>query len=175
MAGILCLFLLAGSASAYIINFEAPTTVESGSVLYITGTSTLPAGFTTEMNFFRKATVGNKEVATLPFTIQEGGEWYIGADTTGWTDGEYTMSIPPNSEYSYGGSSNLIQAFTVTGNPPTKIPTTAPTQVQSTPDMTEAPRTGDEATPLPTQSPVPVWLGIAGVLAALALVAGKNP
>lgn len=170
ISGLLCIFLLTGCASAYVINFEAPATVESGTALYITGTSTLPAGFSTEMQFFRKASIGNKEVATVPFTIQDGGEWHIEVDTTGWTDGEYTMSIPANSEYSYGGSSDLLHPFTVTGNPPTKIPTTAPTQAATT-VQTEIPETG--ATPLSTQSPVPVWMCIAGLLAAV-VIAGKG-
>lgn len=168
---LLCLFLLAGGASAYMISFETPATVESGTVLYITGTSTLPAGFSTEMDIFRKAPVGNKEVATVPFTIQDGGEWHIEVDTAGWTDGTYTMSIPANSEYSYGSSSTLLRIFTVTGNPPTKIPTTAPTQA-ATAVQTEVPQT--EATPVPTQSsPAALWICIAGVFGALA-VAGRK-
>jgi len=172
LTGLLCLFLLAGGASAYMIGFEAPMTVESGTPLYIDGTSTLPAGFSTEMNFFRKASVGNKEVATVPFTIQDGGDWHIEVDTTGWTDGTYTMSIPANSEYSYGSSSTLLRTFTVTGNPPTKIPTTAPTQA-ATAVQTEVPQT--EATPVPTQSsPAAIWICIAGAAVAMVIVERKK-
>ena len=168
IAAIFCIFLLAGFASAYVINFEAPKTVESGSLLVITGTSTLPAGFSTQMEFFRKAIIGNKEVATVPFTIQDEGYWQIEVDTSGWTDGEYTMSIPPNSEYSYGGSSNLLHAFSVTGNPPTKIPTTAPTEAATAPQETSS----TETAPQMTSTPVPVWIVVTGLLGALA-VAGR--
>jgi hypothetical protein len=167
IAGMLCLFLLAGGASAYLINFEAPSSVESGTAIYVTGTSTLPAGFSTVMEFYKKAQVGNKKITTVPFTIQDGGQWYLEVDTSGWTDGEYTMSIPSNSQYSYGGSSNVLRAFTVTGNPVTKTSTVTPTE-ETAEEKTEIPRT--DSTPVPTQSPVPAWICIVGVLAALIIV-----
>jgi hypothetical protein len=164
---LLCLFLLAGGVSAYQINFEAPSTVESGTVLYVTGTSTLPEGFSTVMEFYKKASVGNNKIATAPFTIQEDGNWYIEVDTSGWTDGVYTMNIPANAQYSYGGSSNTLKSFTVTGNPATKTTTTAPTEAL-TKDNTEIPQTA--STPIQTQSPVPAWICITGLLFALMLV-----
>lgn len=171
ITSLLCLFLLVSGTSAYMISFEAPSTVESGTTLYVSGTSTLPEGFSTVMEFYKKAPVGNNKVATVPFTIQEDGDWYLEIDTSGWTDGVYTMNIPANSQYSYGGSSDTLKTFTVTGNPATKTITATPTET-TTEEATETIET--ESTPVQTQSPLPAWICIAGVLVSLLILMNKG-
>lgn len=167
IAAFLCLVLLAGYASAYVINFEAPSTVESGSVIYITGTSTLPAGFSSEMIFYKKAPVGNNEIARIPFIIQEDGSWFVQADTAGWKAGEYTMSIPANSQYSYGSSSTTLRAFTVTGGPAaTSTMTVQPTETMTiSPEITGSPGTG--TIPQPTKAPFSFITSIAAATLGL--------
>ena len=171
---LLLTFLIAGSASAYVINFKIPSTVESGTSLFIDGTSSIPAGFTTEVVIYKKAQVGNNEVATIPFTIQNEGKWSVSVDTTGWAAGEYTLNIPKNSEYSYGSASNLLRAFTVTADTTPTTPAITPavtqtaqaTQTYMTPDVTVSP----EKTPYPTTTPVALWICPAGLFLALLLI-----
>jgi hypothetical protein len=162
---IMVLFLIQ-AASAYIINFDAPSTVESGSVFTISGTSTLPAGFTTQIEFYKKAQVGNNEVADLTFTIQDGGVWSVEVDTSGWQAGEYTMSIPKNSEYSYGSSSTLMKMFTVTENPAAKDTATEATADKTASSSAEQ----TSAAPVPTTTPVSLWICPLGIFAALILI-----
>ena len=49
-----------GTVSAYVINFEAPGEVTSGDEFVLSGTSTLPEGFSSEVVVFKKAQIGNK-------------------------------------------------------------------------------------------------------------------
>ena len=171
ITSLLCLFLLVSGASAYLINFEAPSTIESGTTLYVSGTSTLPEGFSTVMEFYKKAPVGNNKVATVPFTIQEGGNWYLEIDTSGWTDGDYTMSIPANSQYSYGSSSNTLKAFTVTGNRPQRSSQPHPLKQRLKKPLKPSRPNRHQCK---TQSPLPAWICIAGVLISLLILMKKG-
>ena len=162
---IMVLFLVQ-AVSAYLINFESPSIVESDSAFTITGTSTLPAGFTTKIEFYKKAQVGNNKVAEKSFTIQDGGVWLIDVDTSGWQAGEYTMSIPKNSEYSYGSSSTLMKMFTVTENPAVvKAATEAAADKTASPSAEQT-----SAAPVPTTTPVSLWICPLGIFASLILI-----
>ncbi|MBN2734377.1 MAG: hypothetical protein JXQ82_05950 [Methanomicrobiaceae archaeon] len=168
----LLLIGLVGISSGYVINFESPSSVESGSVLLISGTSTLPAGFTGEIVFYKKAQVGNNEVLRTPFTIQNGGLWSVNVDTTGWAAGEYTLNIPTNSEYSYGSSSTLLKAFTVTAAQ-TTVPTSpvmTQTEQQTQMQQTTVPTSSPAKTPSPTTAPVALWICPLGLLLSILLI-----
>ncbi|MDD4127201.1 MAG: hypothetical protein PHV39_05885 [Methanomicrobium sp.] len=170
MVFVIMVLFLVQTASAYLINFESPSIVESDSAFTITGTSTLPAGFTTKIEFYKKARVGNNKVAEKSFTIQDGGVWLIDVDTSGWQSGEYTMSIPKNSEYSYGSSSTLMKMFTVTENPDAKDTATEAT-ADKTSDKTASPSAEKtSAAPVPTTTPVSLWICPLGIFAALILI-----
>jgi len=149
---VITVFITAGSASAYVINFEMPSTVQSGNLLVISGTGTLPAGFTTGMEFYRKIQTGNKKVATVPFTILDGGIWTVYIDTTGWPPGIYTVTILKNSEYSYGSSSTLQKVFTVTENTTGTITENTAAVTESTTTPTAATDTESKTAPEATET-----------------------
>ena len=194
---VITILITAGTASAYVINFEMPSTVQSGELLVISGTSTLPSGFSTGIEFYKKIQTGNKKVATVPFTILNDGLWSVYIDTTGWLPGEYTMSIQKSSEYSYGSSSTIYKAFTVTEGKITPEATAAVTDRATVPKSTAAeniPSTGtpgvtDEnpenpaTTQIPNQAsaertatgtPLPLWIPALALVTALFLIKTKD-
>ncbi|UUX93122.1 hypothetical protein [Methanoplanus endosymbiosus] len=194
---LLLIFLAAGSASAYIINFDMPATVQSGETLIISGTGTLPAGFSTGMEFYTKIQTGNKKVATVPFTIQNDGLWSAEVDTTGWLPGIYTVTILKNSEYSYGSSSTLQKSFTVTksttantesktATAPTDITsvtestTTARTETGAVTESTAAPEnipaasTAEAGAATPKGTPLPLWIPALALCTAVFRIKTKN-
>jgi hypothetical protein len=198
---VITVLITAGSASAYVINFGMPSAIQSGELLVISGTGTLPAGFTTGMEFYTKAQVGNKKVATVPFTIQNNGLWSAEVDTTGWSAGEYTVTILKNPEYSYGSSSTLQKTFTVTKSTaadtdtesktaPTPAETasvtgTAPENIPSTvtPGTTAATLKNPATTQIPNQAsagktatgtPLPLWIPALALLIAVFRIKTNN-
>ncbi len=172
---IFLLAFMAASAQAYIINFEAHSSVESGESFTISGTSTLPAGFTSEIEFYKKAQVGNNKVAEMPFTIQDGGVWSVEVNTEGWQAGEYTMSIPRNAEYSFGSSSNLLKIFTVTKSAE-KTAAASPEITQTTVPL-NGDATGDvsapQNTPQTTSASLGLWIYPAGLIAVFLMERGR--
>ena len=171
-----------GSVSAYVINFEAPSEISSGDSFVLSGTSTLPEGFSGEVIVYKKAQVGNKRVGSFPFVIGGDGTWTLIIDTAGWDAGLYNLDLkmPENSDYSLGGSSDLAFTFTVTE--PKVAATTSSQSTASTPEQTSAvtsapttatgsqPAATVSTTPAPAAktSPAAVWTAILG----LAAVAG---
>lgn len=172
---VMILFLVA-AASAYVINFESPSNVESDSSFVITGTSTLPAGFTSSIEFYKKAQVGNNKVAEESFTIQDGGLWSVYVDTSGWQAGVYTMSISKNSEYSYGSSSTLLKTFTVTENLSAgkgeAAETAATAEKTALPELdnTEVPEASSAAVSGTASTPVSLWICLLGIFGAFLIV-----
>lgn len=147
-----------GSVSAYVINFEAPSEISSGDSFVLSGTSTLPEGFSSEVVVFKKAQVGNKQVGKFPFTINADQTWEVVIDTAGWEAGTYNLEIENDPDYSYGGSSDIAFTFTVTE---AKVPAQpASSQPAATQSQTPAPAA--------KTSPVAVWTALLG----LAAVAG---
>ena len=169
-----------GTVSAYVINFEAPGEVTSGDEFVLSGTSTLPEGFSSEVVVYKKAQIANKQVGKYPFTIGADKTWKVVIDTTGWDAGTYNLEIEKDPDYSYGGSSDLTFIFTVT-EPKVKA-TSAPTSV-STPGQTSAgtsapaTTTGSQPAATASQTPAPaaktspaaVWTVLLGLMAVFAV------
>jgi hypothetical protein len=108
---LLCSVILIGGASAYIITLSAPKTVYPGETLIVNGTSTLPAGFSTEVTLSK---VGSSMVLNRQqITIQADGSFTANFDTNSLEEGNYRLEIPKNNEYSYGSSSTLWMFFEV--------------------------------------------------------------
>lgn len=170
-----------GSVSAYVINFEAPSEISSGDSFVLSGTSTLPEGFSSEVVVFKKAQVGNKQVGKFPFTIGADGIWTLKIDTAGWEPGTYSLEVQKDPDYSYGGSSDIAFTFTVAesagqGQPEqtpsdattaTSVTTTGSTEQAATQSAQTSPSTPTPA-PAAKTSPVAVWTALLG----LAAVAG---
>jgi hypothetical protein len=79
--------------SAYLINFDSPDTITAGDPLVLDGSSNLPAGFSTEVAFY-KAT---REIARETITIQGDGSWSVTFATTGLAEGQYKVEIEEKS------------------------------------------------------------------------------
>ena len=169
-----------GTVSAYVINFEAPGEVTSGDEFVLSGTSTLPEGFSSEVVVFKKAQIANKQVGKYPFTIGADKTWKVVIDTTGWDAGMYNLEIEKDPDYSYGGSSDLTFIFTVT-EPKVKA-TSAPTSASTpgqTSAVTSAPATTTGSQPAATASqtqapaaktsPAAVWTVLLGLMAVFAV------
>ena len=152
-----------GSVSAYVINFEAPSEISSGDSFVLSGTSTLPEGFSSEVVVFKKAQVGNKQVGKFPFTIGADQTWEVVIDTAGWEAGTYNLEIEKDPDYSYGGSSDIAFTFTVTeAKVPAQSATSQPAPTQSAATQSQTPA------PAAKTSPVAAWTALLG----LAAVAG---
>lgn len=168
-----------GSVSAYVINFEAPSEISSGDSFVLSGTSTLPEGFSSEVVVFKKAQVGNKQVGKFPFTIGADGIWTLKIDTAGWEPGTYSLEVQKDPDYSYGGSSDIAFTFTVAesavqpeqtpsdATTATSVTTTGSTEQAVTQSAQTSPSTPTPA-PAAKTSPVAVWTALIG----LAAVAG---
>ena len=168
-----------GTVSAYVINFEAPGEVTSGDEFVLSGTSTLPEGFSSEVVVFKKAQIANKQVGKYPFTIGADKTWKVVIDTTGWDAGTYNLEIEKDPDYSYGGSSDLTFIFTVTEpKGAAKSSSQSPATPEQTSAVTSAPATTTGSQPAaasPTQapaaktSPAAVWTVLLGLMAVFAV------
>ncbi len=116
VAALVCLvFLFCTTAvSAYQISFTVPESVKVGQTFVVQGESNLPSGFTTELYLYREVpNFQPKQISVDEFTIQEGGDWQIVYDTTGWQKATYKIEVPKNSRYSYGSDSVTFRTFVV--------------------------------------------------------------
>lgn len=169
-----------GTVSAYVINFEAPGEVTSGDEFVLSGTSTLPEGFSSEVVVYKKAQIANKQVGKYPFTIGADKTWKVVIDTTGWDAGTYNLEIEKDPDYSYGGSSDLTFIFTVTEpKGAAKSSSQSPATPEQTSAVTSAPATTTGSQPAATasQTPAPaaktspaaVWTVLLGLMAVFAV------
>lgn len=163
-----CCVLLTGTAAGYTIAFTVtPPETMVGEMVTITGTSTIPAGYTDEAFLYREVpNYPSKDAGRYPFTIMEGGNWGFSIDTTGFLPATYKIQLLKSGEYPYGSSAVLMQTFVVTA-PPETPPSVA------TPTLTPMPTTPPEEIPTliippePTTSPA----GMATALAAAGISA----
>ena len=169
-----------GTVSAYVINFEAPGEVTSGDEFVLSGTSTLPEGFSSEVVVFKKAQIANKQVGKYPFTIDADKTWKVVIDTTGWDAGTYNLEIEKDPDYSYGGSSDLTFIFTVTepkGAAKSSSQSTATPGQTSAVTSAPATTTGSQPAATASQTPAPaaktspaaVWTVLLGLMAVFAV------
>jgi len=113
----ICWILLIAAAaictgSAYIMNYDMPTTVYQGDTIIIEGTGTLPAGITMELVLYSNDNT-IKEIDRQSFVVQKGGEWSVSFDTTGLKPGQYKLEVPKGYVENLGGSSDITKIFTI--------------------------------------------------------------
>ncbi|MCK4269067.1 MAG: hypothetical protein KAW93_01160 [Methanogenium sp.] len=116
VAALVCLGLLfcTTAVSAYQISFTVPESVKVGQTVVVQGESNIPSGFTTQLYLYREVpNFQPKQISVDEFTIQEGGDWQVVYDTTGWQKATYKIEIPKNSQYSYGSDSVTLKTFVV--------------------------------------------------------------
>lgn len=121
MKKIACLLIVALAmavpSSAYLINCDCPMQLYVGETLEITGTSNLPAGFTTDIVLYR----GPKEIERKFFTIQDDGEWSASFETKGLQEGVYKIEIEEKAQYidheyvlyEFGSGSDTLNVVTL--------------------------------------------------------------
>lgn len=167
---VLCCALLAGSAAGYTIAFTVvPAETTAGETVAITGTSSIPAGYTDEAILYREVpNYPSKEVGRYSFTTTEGGAWGFSIDTTGFTPATYKVQLPKSGVYPYGSSAVLMQTFTLTAPPETPTPVTPADTPLQTPVSTPVETTAPPESPTPTATPVGTLIAVA----ALGICAG---
>ena len=103
---ILAACALSGTASGYLISFEAPSWVSAGEPIPVTGTSTFPPDAQGSIIAYR-VMPGNMPVSVdyQVFTIGPDGAWSVSFDTDGWTPTSYKLEVTKNSDYPLGSSS----------------------------------------------------------------------
>lgn len=165
-----CCALLTGTAAGYTIAFTVnPPGTLPGGMVTITGTSTLPAGYTDEAILYREVpNYPPREAGRYPFTITEGGNWGFAIDTTGFLPATYKIQLSKSGEYPYGSSAVLMQTFVVTAPPETPAPATTPASTV-TPIPTASPEETAPSTSVPTPTSSPG--GVETVLAAAGISA----
>lgn len=161
----LCCALLAGSAAGYTIAFTVtPAETFAGETVTITGTSTIPAGYTDEAILYREVpNFPSKEVGRYSFTTTEGGAWGFSIDTTGFAPATYKVQLPKSGEYPYGSSAVLMQTFTLAPLPGT--PESSSTTVET---LLPTPVSTPAETPDPQESPVPTTTPAGGMTTIIA-------
>lgn len=97
---------LSGTATAYLISFDAPSWVALGEPIPVTGTSTYPSGVQGSVIAYR-AMPGNLPVSVdyQVFTTGPDGSWTVTFDTDGWMATTYKLEIAKNDNYPLGSSS----------------------------------------------------------------------
>ncbi len=99
MKKIACLLIVALAmavpSSAYLINCDCPTELYVGETLDISGTSNLPAGFSTDIVLYK----GPKVIERKSFTVQEDGDWSASFETQGLEQGVYKIEIEEKAQY----------------------------------------------------------------------------
>jgi hypothetical protein len=121
MKKIACLLIVALAmavpSSAYLINCDCPTELFVGETLELSGTSNLPAGFTTDAVLYK----GPKVIERESFTIQDDGDWSVAFETKGLDAGVYKVEIEEKAQYvdheyvlyEFGSSSDTLNVVTL--------------------------------------------------------------
>ncbi len=108
---LLCLSsLLIAAATAYVVTIDTPRTLAAGEPLVVNGTSTLPAGFTTDVILYR----GSGELARKTIVVQEDRTFSATFETSGLGSGDYRVEIERQRDPSiYGSSSTTTRLVTL--------------------------------------------------------------
>lgn len=102
------LFLLAGSAAAYELSIDAPTTIQKGMPLVVNGTSNLPSGISVDVVLSRSEYT-LEEINRTTVTLQATKDFYVIFDTKDLAKGQYKVEVPGISGYSFLGDSTTIR------------------------------------------------------------------
>lgn len=126
---ILAACALSGTASGYLISFEAPSWVSAGEPIPVTGTSTFPPGAQDSIIAYR-AMPGNLPVSVdyQIFSTGPDGAWAVSFDTDDWMATSYKLEIGKNSNYPLGSSSVTYQYVEVIDRSKDCVVTTPATQ-----------------------------------------------
>ncbi len=126
---ILAVGILSGTASGYLISFEAPSWVSSGEPIPVTGTSTFPPGAQGSIIAYR-AMPGNLPVSVdyQIFSTGPDSTWAVSFDTDEWMATSYKLEIGKNSNYPLGSSSVTYQYVEVIDRSKDCVVTTPATQ-----------------------------------------------
>jgi hypothetical protein len=104
----LCLCtLLISAASAYIVTIDAPRTLTAGEPLVVNGTSTLPAGYTTDLILYQ----GAREIARTTIVVQVDRTFTATFDTGGLEGGDYKVELQQQRDPATYGSSSVTSRF----------------------------------------------------------------
>lgn len=108
----LCLLCM-GVASAYELKCTCPTEMYRGDIVTITGTSTLPPGYSTTLRLFEVEPT-SRELTSHDLVIQQGGNWSVRIPTAEWKEGTYKFEITEDKmNYPLSSGSDRIRVFTV--------------------------------------------------------------
>ena len=121
--------VLSGTASGYLIALDAPSWVNVGENIPVTGTSTFPPGAQGSIIAYR-AMPGNLPVSIdyRVFTIQPDGAWAVSFNTDTWMGTTYKLEMGKNSNYPLGSSSVTFRYVEVVDRSQDCIVTTPHTQ-----------------------------------------------
>lgn len=108
---ILFSLLLIGTASAYIVNVDAPSTLTKGDVLTANGTSNIPAGIRLDVALFSPYSGNQYQKNTV--IIQQNGQFTTTFQTTGLLTGDYKVEVLENTDYPIGSSAVVRKIVTI--------------------------------------------------------------
>ena len=125
----LAVLALSGTATGYLISFDAPSWVALGEPIPVTGTSTYPSGAQGSVIAYR-AMPGNLPVSVdyQVFTTAPDGAWKVSFDTDGWMATSYKLEIAKNDNYPLGSSSVTYKYVDVIDRSQDCVVTTPDTQ-----------------------------------------------
>jgi len=108
---ILFSLLLIGTASAYMVSVDAPTTLTKGDVLTANGTSNIPAGVRLDVALFSPYSGNQYQKNTV--VIQPNGQFNTTFQTTDLLSGDYKVEVLENKEYPIGSSAVVRKVVTI--------------------------------------------------------------
>jgi MYXO-CTERM domain-containing protein len=108
---ILFSLLLVGTASAYMVSVDAPTTLTKGDVLTANGTSNIPAGVRLDVALFSPYSGNQYQKNTV--VIQPNGQFNTTFQTTDLLSGDYKVEVLENKEYPIGSSAVVRKVVTI--------------------------------------------------------------
>ena len=109
---LLVMAALAASVSAYVFNYDVPSTIYKGEDIYIEGTSNLPAGTTIRLVLYQQfGTI--TEVERNKIIIQDEGYWNTEFHTSDLKVGRYKIAVPSEDTENLGSSSDFYKMFDI--------------------------------------------------------------
>lgn len=112
---LLLVLCLAGSAQAYVLTLEAPSTIQAGVPLVVTGNTTFPVGTQFDLIVYKVQTTTPLEVNRKIIIVDETKQFQASFPTTGMEAGEYKVEArfleDPGSKL--GSDSVTLRIFTV--------------------------------------------------------------
>jgi hypothetical protein len=108
---ILFSLLLIGTASAYMISVDAPSTLTKGDVLTANGTSNIPAGVRLDVALFSPYSGNQFQKNTV--IVQQDGTFTTTFQTSSLLTGDYKVEVLENTDYPFGSSAVVRKIVTL--------------------------------------------------------------